>query len=104
MRVSYTGGRIYNLLQLRHTIEKVGQGDARAFGTGIIIRLAKKSVDDGFNFQKASENILNKRIYGGCLQGCIVKINVPFSRVVSSFYAKTFRGGGRELTIFSKTG
>ncbi len=46
-------------LQLRHKREKVGQGDARAFSTGTIIRLAKKSAVDGFDFQKASENVLN---------------------------------------------
>ncbi len=38
------------IIQLRYTREKVRQGDARAFSTGIIIRLAKNSAKDGFDF------------------------------------------------------
>ncbi len=45
--------------RLRHKGEKVGQGDARAFSTGAIISLAKKSADNGLGFWKTAENILN---------------------------------------------
>ncbi len=42
-------------LQFRHTREKVRQGDTRAFSTGTIMRLTKKSAEDGFDFGKASD-------------------------------------------------
>ncbi len=40
-------------MQLHHTREQVVEGDAWVFSTGTIVILAKKKIEDGFNFEKA---------------------------------------------------
>ncbi len=52
--LSFISGRISSFFQLQHGRKKVGKRDVWAFSTGMSITLAKKNVEDGFDFGKAS--------------------------------------------------